>query len=275
MQKARRRLRDACKGHGESVLVQVEYLCSELSSERLDALGQRLEDGAPANVASTVIEVADAWRRGDRSDQPRTNETNSVASLPNGAASSNQKPEISRPTEKGQAADREWSVDELSTLSKALNKYPAGTRERWSHVSELMETRTPEECLKKANELRNNAVRPESAQVDAFERFQQKKKSDPSATNQDSADLTSTKPNGPPKTTKSSATTPSSGPPNSLGFSKKQQSALEEAMKKFPASLGSGRWEKVAGAVPGRSPTDCEGRFKELVLFYKSRKNSS
>jgi hypothetical protein len=49
------------------------------------------------------------------------------------------------------------------------------------------------------------------------------------------------------------------------GWSAEQQSALELALRTFPASLDKvERWKKIAEAVPGKSKADCVARFKEV-----------
>lgn len=65
------------------------------------------------------------------------------------------------------------------------------------------------------------------------------------------------------------------GPPNVYNFSKKQQSALEAAMKKFGTNLGVERWTKVSSAVPGKSAEECEARYKELVTYFKRAKTAN
>ncbi|KAF4721852.1 hypothetical protein FOZ62_003017 [Perkinsus olseni] len=49
----------------------------------------------------------------------------------------------------------EWSEEELAKLTKALTKYPGGTRNRWSKISEFLGTRTEKEIIAKADELKS------------------------------------------------------------------------------------------------------------------------
>ena len=54
-------------------------------------------------------------------------------------------------------------------------------------------------------------------------------------------------------------------------WSAAQQSALEQALKQFPASDGE-RWEKIANAVPGKTKGECVARFKQIVAALKAKK---
>jgi hypothetical protein len=49
-----------------------------------------------------------------------------------------------------------WSPDELSMLAKGLARYPAGVRERWRLVSELIGTKTVAEVIAKTSEAKSD-----------------------------------------------------------------------------------------------------------------------
>lgn len=54
-------------------------------------------------------------------------------------------------------------------------------------------------------------------------------------------------------------------------WSAAEQSALEAALKKYPASTEN-RWDVIASAVPGRSKKECVERYKYLVSIVKAGK---
>jgi DnaJ family protein C protein 2 len=58
---------------------------------------------------------------------------------------------------------------------------------------------------------------------------------------------------------------------NNEPWNNEEQQLLEQAMKTFPSSLGSERWDKIAECIPNRSRTDCIKRYKYLVELVKSK----
>ena len=55
----------------------------------------------------------------------------------------------------------------------------------------------------------------------------------------------------------------------SSSWSKADQTAFEKALKKAPRGV-SNRWELIAASVPGKTPKQCAGRFKELASLRTS-----
>ena len=51
-----------------------------------------------------------------------------------------------------------------------------------------------------------------------------------------------------------------------------EQQLLEQALKTYPSSLGSGRWDKIASCIPERSRKDCMKRYKELAEIVRAKK---
>ncbi|KAF4660781.1 hypothetical protein FOZ61_003743 [Perkinsus olseni] len=49
----------------------------------------------------------------------------------------------------------EWSEEELAKLTKALTKYPGGTRDRWMKIREFLGTKTEKDIIAKADELKS------------------------------------------------------------------------------------------------------------------------
>jgi DnaJ family protein C protein 2 len=47
--------------------------------------------------------------------------------------------------------------------------------------------------------------------------------------------------------------------------------ALETALKLVPASIGPGRWDRIAEQVPGKTRAECVRRYKEIVSALKAR----
>ena len=51
-----------------------------------------------------------------------------------------------------------------------------------------------------------------------------------------------------------------------------EQKLLEQALKTYPASLGTERWDKIADCLPNRSKKDCMRRYKELAELIRAKK---
>merc|ERR1719474_565325 len=51
-----------------------------------------------------------------------------------------------------------------------------------------------------------------------------------------------------------------------------EQKLLEQALKTYPSSLGSERWEKISSCIPDRSKKDCMRRYKELAELIRAKK---
>ena len=55
-------------------------------------------------------------------------------------------------------------------------------------------------------------------------------------------------------------------------WSLEQQRSLETALKKFPASVGAERWDRIAEQVVGKTKGECVKRYKEIVAALKKAK---
>jgi len=88
-------------------------------------------------------------------------------------------------------------------------------------------------------------------------------------TNQPSTDNSNLSKSGnTPKTT-----TTTSGPQGNVNdWTNEEQSALEIALRKFPSSLGTERWDKIAESIPTRTKKECVLRYKFLVSIVKKSK---
>eukprot|EP00741_Cyanophora_paradoxa_P009619 tig00001542_g9317.t1 len=62
------------------------------------------------------------------------------------------------------------------------------------------------------------------------------------------------------------------GPANK-DWTVEQQQALERGLKAHPATLGAERWKLISKLVPGKTPKQCMERFKELVAFFKTKRD--
>ena len=59
---------------------------------------------------------------------------------------------------------------------------------------------------------------------------------------------------------------------NVTPWSAEEQKLLEQALKTYPASLGSERWDKISNCLPNRSKKDCMKRYKEIAEIVRAKK---
>lgn len=280
----------------ERGLVSVESMCAEGTAESIEAvatalaaipqeeedllqLAYELLDKArsqpqiPVSYSPEVLTEAhqndEAKENSSGSDETKSQPTNDKsAAPPNGRQPyhlTNGKREI--PV----SIDTVWTQEELSLLSKAVVKFPGGTRDRWNRLAEFVGTKTADEILRKVNENRPSKIKAGTmkqttksteSQPDAFARFQEKKKGKPVV------------PQDRPTSTSNASTSTSVPiqPPNKLQFTPKQQILFEEALKKYPKGRDD-RWDKIAAAV-GRTAEHCQQRFNELIAYYAAKRSA-
>ncbi|KAJ8906875.1 hypothetical protein NDN08_003359 [Rhodosorus marinus] len=237
LRKTKQRVREAAQPttvDSIELTAMLEEICNELQQMELNTFAEGLESTEEQDLEKAIrSEKARILRRASE-DQARR-----AAERANGL-SKNKKMD-----------DVPWTEEEKSMLSKALAKFPGGTRDRWERVAEFVQTKNAAQCLAKVNS--SKTARAQSVAAKTQKPDEGKRVS--GGARKDVAVL-------------------SDGPPNSFNFSKKQQAALEAAMKQCPPSLGDARWTKVAEKVSQKTADQCEGRYKELVTFFKQKKEA-
>jgi len=149
--------------------------------------------------------------------------------------------------------DTPWTAAEVSSLAKAIKKYPGGTRDRWGVIADYVNhqcghsaerCRSKDECIAKAARA--------------------------GETDRKMAD------HGRTATDKVATPTPAEGATAADGWSPAQQVALETALATFPTSMDKKeRWTKIAECVPGKTAKDCVARFKSIREGIKSAKEEA
>ncbi|XP_059159978.1 dnaJ homolog subfamily C member 1-like [Physella acuta] len=189
----------------------------------------------------------------------------------------------------------EWSDEDLILLSKAVNKFPGGTHQRWEKIAEMV-GRSVQEVTLKAKETKGNYSMHLSTAVQNSVPSLNNAISDYIITqNEDGEDIVLF-PDGnnesqvrkrqrPTKLVKTpertlliaqGTTSTSEGTkladvqPDKI-WTQNQQTIFEWALKQFPKGTEA-RWEKVAEHIPGKSKEDCIRRFKELAELVSRKK---
>jgi len=159
-------------------------------------------------------------------------------------------------------AERSWTADELSFLAKGVRKFPPGSRNRWVMIAnfvntlpDLAEPRSAEDCIAQSKQMASDAEKKKKLGTSqaAFEMHQKKlnKQVD-------------------------SAEKPPAAPEGGDEWTPEQQSALEAALKEYPASMDKNeRWKAIAKAVPGKKKKECVERFKVLRQLLLEKRNGA
>ncbi|CDJ38346.1 DnaJ domain-containing protein, putative [Eimeria tenella] len=166
--------------------------------------------------------------------------------------------------ERKKAQQASWTVEELSLLAKALQKFPGGTARRWYHVATYIGTKTQDEVVQKAKEMSVSANLKTMGSKISQEVLEQSKHQHAPASS--SAARNGTQAEAEPGHAASVC--------GDSVWTQEQQSALERALAKHPSSMPAvERWTAIANDVPGKTRKECVERFKQVraaILASKS-----
>lgn len=181
---------------------------------------------------------------------------------------------------------REWTREELSTLAKAIGKFPGGTKQRWmvvcNYMNDILKPDVPyemEECHKAThNAMEYLAQMKESGSIGGGKASTQVTSAPANDTPQSALSGVPTESSSInldipiPPVTSESATPPAAPVATAITddadndiWSQNQQQQLEVGLKKYPASMDKAeRWAKISSEVTGKSKKACINRFKVL-----------
>ena len=169
-----------------------------------------------------------------------------------------------------------WSLSEVSSLAKAMARYPGGVSGRWEKIaavvnaaneaSGLQHQRTVKELLARAKQDEVRAVRRQTDRADdraAHEGSTERPKAAAVLTATAAAEATAARPAAPaePGTTESSDA--GSVEASEEEWSAEEQSALESALRSISRDAAD-RWDLIAAAVATKSRKQCVARFRMI-----------
>jgi len=194
-----------------------------------------------------------------------------------------------RQEEEKKKKESEWTMDELSLLSKGLVKYPVGSKNRWATIAAYLGSKSSEEVLSKAKEVSQASGMKAASEKASKEAFDQVKKTGMKVidaapdsrvvfdisglahkgqfpgTAEESKQAEKPKENGKAPAPKEAAKEAPKEAPKEDDWTQEQQKQLELALREFPASMeAQERWTKIAEKVPGKTKKQCVDRFKQL-----------
>ena len=146
--------------------------------------------------------------------------------------------------------DSIWTKEEMFLLQKGVKKYPAGTKQRWDKIKEIVKTKTEEEIVQMTHYLVVNPNIKIEGNINLKELLSKKKK----------------KKKDEDKNNKKEK--------NEINWTNDEQKLLEEALKKYPSSLPANeRWSNIAKHV-GKTKKQCVERYKYLASLIKKNKET-
>ncbi|KAJ2821757.1 hypothetical protein FBU31_004804, partial [Coemansia sp. 'formosensis'] len=164
-------------------------------------------------------------------------------------------------------AQREWSAKELEMLTKAANKFPGGTVDRWDTIGKWLSqhggfnVRSGDELLAKTRELRKGV---NSGSGSLVKELQTRAVSAADNTTSSQASVRYDGPTlVPPQQTRQETQKEIA---TERPWSANEQGQLERALQAYPPSYkGTDRWDKIAEAVVGRTKKECKNRVRHLA----------
>ena len=146
-----------------------------------------------------------------------------------------------------------WTKEEMFLLQKGVKKYPAGTKQRWDKIKEIVKTKNEEEIVQMAHYLVVNPNIKIEGNINLKELLQKEKKEK--------------KENNEEKLKKIEKQEKSE-----INWTGEEQKLLEEALKKYPSSLPTNeRWTNISKHV-GKTKKQCVERYKYLANLIKKNK---
>mmetsp|Transcript_1249 Transcript_1249/g.2266 ORF Transcript_1249/g.2266 Transcript_1249/m.2266 type:complete len:627 (+) Transcript_1249:140-2020(+) len=207
----------------------VEMLCEKLSAVELDSITSEILDASHLIIVSNKAnDLRDDTAKAMKAEERQRELLRLQAKKKEEAA------KVAR-------ASKPWSREEITALTKAIKKYPAGGANRWETIAlfvnnlcKLQEPRKKEECIEKYNQLLTSSATPSDTQ------------------SQPAQNKTST-----------------------CEWNEEQDKQLQAGLAKYPASMDKNeRWSNIASEVTGKSKKDCVARFKAIREALKKSKSN-
>ena len=274
----------------------LELLCARLSAEAMEELCDAA-DKAPGK-AGQLMRIAIEVEEANLAKETATEQA-AAAAARTGSAGGAGGAGSAGGAGGGSGNHSPWTDEELSLLAKAANKFPGGLPDRWTLMAEFINRfarpahgRTADDVTNKVKEQRRAFEARKSAAAAAPMAPPPPPSAPPSKPATTPAPKASPAPaqakagsGVAPAGASSAAATPAaaapaarpaevpaSAAPVEAEWSLEQQRALETALKKVPATVGEGRWERIAEEVPGKTKGECIKRYKEIVAALKAKK---
>lgn len=236
-------------------MADVDRLAEQISLMKLQSLNEELTSGDMSRAKTAFFKEVEELNKLIEDEKKKQMEALHKQSSVDGS----------------QSKGKQWNEAEIQHLIKAVNLFPAGTKERWEVIANFINqhvadsNKTAKDVLSKAKDLQKNDVMLKmEADKKAFEKFEKAKTK---ATNEAKPKEGVTSERFEKIYEQQIRETGTNPAP----WTAEEQKILEQALKTFPASVED-RWDKIAETLPTRSKKDCMKRYKELVELIRAKK---
>lgn len=148
-----------------------------------------------------------------------------------------------------------WTKEEIILLQKAVKKYPAGIKNRWELIEEVVKSKKKDNIIQMAHYLLTNPNIKIEGEINLMKLLKKKTENKPNEKDKN-------KENKVKETIKEEVNQ----------WSNEEQKLLEAALKNYPSSLPANeRWTNIAKEIPGKTKKQCVERYKYLASLVKKQ----
>lgn len=152
-----------------------------------------------------------------------------------------------------------WTKEEIIFLQKAVKKYPAGVKNRWEQINEMVKTKKKDNIIQMAHYLLTNPNIKIEGEINLI-KLLKKESFKPIEKEKES------------KNKEKEGTNKDKEKDEVVQWSNEEQKLLESALKKYPSSLPANeRWTNIAKEIPGKTKKQCVERYKYLASLVKKQ----
>ncbi|XP_005108283.3 dnaJ homolog subfamily C member 1 [Aplysia californica] len=189
----------------------------------------------------------------------------------------------------------EWTDEELVFLSKAVNKFPGGTPQRWEKIADMVGRSVSEVTAKVkgtkgsysvnvSSTVQSSGYHADSSGLIKDEIISQQDNSTREFEVDNKANQEVRRRQQPTKVPKTGESSEKSktvsvprtaavpdGAEDAAAWTQNQQTIFEWALKQYPKGTDK-RWDRVSEHIPGKTKEDCVARFKLLAELISKKK---
>ena len=151
-----------------------------------------------------------------------------------------------------------WTKEEMFLLQKGVKKFPAGTKNRWEKIKEIVKTKSTDEIINMTHYLLLNPSIKIEGDINLKDLIQKKESNNNNNNNNNTEEKKENKNKN-----------------SNNNWTAEEQKKLEECLKKYPNSLpAKERWTKISKEV-GKTMKQCIDRYKYIAEVIKKNKSQN
>ena len=171
--------------------------------------------------------------------------------------------------DKEQGSNSMWTKEEIILLQKAVKKFPAGTKNRYEKIKEIVTTKSNDDIIQMTHYLLTNPNIKIDGDINLNQIMRKEKQQQQQQQQQKDNDSDNKKQSN--NNNNVNNTNTNSG--SSSVWTAEEQKMLENALRKYPSSMPANeRWTNIAKEVTGKTKKQCVERYKYLASLVKKNK---